>query len=393
LPYHGFVTPSPSSGRRLVALPARLDGWLVEQIVRAWEAGEAVSVVDASSPLARARLDALGAHVWRTPDGDLPLEPGAPPVPEDAWIVQVTSGTTGTPRAVVLSEANVRASASAVAERLSIGPGDRWATALSPAFVGGLATIARSIVIGTPITLMARHRPEDLEAALAEGATLATTVHAALVHLDVTPLRAVIIGAGPATGALPANAITSYGMTETGSGIVYNGRALPGVELDVRESRIFVRGPMVAERLRTGVRILDGEGWLETGDVGVLEDDRLVVWGRAEDLITSGGVHVAPAAVEAAAWDALRGRVHDLVVWGTPDDRFGQVVTLGVVGDSPSPAELRALLDGRLDAAWIPRRVVALPRVPRTETGKPLRRLLPGADPRRASGPRERLRR
>jgi len=374
------MAPTPRNGRRLVALPAQAGPWLVEAIQRAWEHDEAICVVDTASPRLRERLDVLRPHVLRLPKCEVLLEPGAPLLGEQAWMVQVTSGTTGTPRAIVLDEIHVRASANAVGERLAITPRDGWVTALSPAFIGGLATIARSIVAGIPIQLLPRHREDLFRRALEQGATLATTVASALARIDVTPLRAVVLGAQPARGSLPSNAISSYGMTETGSGVVYDGLPLPGVAVAVREGVIRLRGPMIAERTRDGSPVTDVDGWLTTGDVGELVDGRLRVLGRIDDLINTGGVHVPPAPVEAAVLEVLGSRVRDAVVYATADERFGEAVTLAVVADEvPSIDELRALLAERLDAAWIPRRIVAVAAIPRTETGKPLRRLLPGA--------------
>lgn len=352
----------------------------MDAIATAWERGEAVCVVDVSSPMVRQRLDALGAHVLRLESSEITLDPSAPPLRDDAWIVQVTSGTTGAPKAVVLTESNVRASAHAVGERLGISSHDHWTTALSPAFIGGLATIARAIVAGVPITLLARHRPEHFARAVAAGATLTTTVASALLEIDTRPFRAVILGAQPATGNLAPNMHTSYGMTETGSGVVYDGVALPGVEARLVDGLIELRGPMIAQTYRTGAPILGPDGWLATGDVGVLRAGRLEVLGRAGDLINSGGHHVPPDPVEAVLRRTLADRVVDLAVYATADDRLGETVTLAVVAERPpSPADLRRSLEGLIEIPWIPRRVVAVTSIPRTETGKPLRRLLPGA--------------
>ncbi len=378
-------------GRRLVVLPATQDSWLVDEIAAAWEAGEAISVVDLSAPSARARLDAIAAHLLRLPSGDVDLWPDAPPLPEDAAIVQTTSGTTGKPRAVVLTHANVAASARAVHERLALTPRDHWTTALSPAFIGGLATIARALVANVPITLLAQHRPQCFERARALGATLATTVAAALERVDVSFLRAVILGAQPARGALPAHAITSYGMTETGSGVVWNGEPLPGVEVRLEHGAILLRGPMIARSWRDGSPVLDPDGWLHTGDVGDLVDGRLTVVGRAQELINTGGHHVAPAVVEAAVSSALSLDPNTIAVYGTYDDRFGEVVTLAVTtSPAPTVADLAAALADHLDAPWLPRRVVRVTHIPRTDTGKPVRHELPGAVVRPRGAPRGR---
>src|SRR3546814_4295172 len=94
------------------------------------------------------------------------------------------------------------------------------------------------------------------------------------------------------------NAIATYGMTETGSGVVYDGHPLPGVEVRIEGGEILVRGPMVATAYRDGTPVVDAEGWLHTGDLGDLDDGVLTVHGRRGDMIISGGENVHPDPVE-----------------------------------------------------------------------------------------------
>src|SRR5690606_30654860 len=123
-----------------------------------------------------------------------------------------------------------------------------------------------------------------------------------LARLDPAPWRRILLGGQAPPADRPANVIATYGMTETGSGVVYEGRPLPGVEVRVADDgEIHLRGPMLLRAYRDGTDPKDGDGWLPTGDLGELgPDGHLHVHGRRGDLIITGGENVWPTAVERA---------------------------------------------------------------------------------------------
>ena len=177
------------------------------------------------------------------------------------------------------------------------------------------------------------------------GATHVSLVPTALRRIDPAVFRTIVLGGAAPPAVLPANVVTTYGMTETGSGVVYDGRPLDGVEVDVGvDGMIRLRGPMLLRAYRDGSDPLDDDGWLATGDIGrFLHDGRLHVDGRAGDLIITGGENVWPEPVEAVLRD--RPGVVDVGICGTPDDEWGQVVTAVVVPSSGGPPTLDALRD------------------------------------------------
>ena len=138
----------------------------------------------------------------------------------------------------------------------------------------------------------------------ASDATLVSLVATALRRIDPTRFRTIVLGGAPPPDDLADNVVVTYGMTETGSGVVYDGVPLDGVELRVAaDGEIHVRGPMLlrAYRYADGDRDPRVDGWLATGDLGAwLPDGRLRVDGRRADLIISGGENVWPEPVEAA---------------------------------------------------------------------------------------------
>jgi O-succinylbenzoic acid--CoA ligase len=161
-------------------------------------------------------------------------------------------------------------------------------------------------------------------------------------------------------------------MTETGSGVVYDGLPLDGVELRVVDGELQVRGPMLARCYRDGSPTLDGDGWLHTGDAGELVDGRLRVAGRMGDVIVTGAEKVWPAPVEAVL-RTVPG-VADVAVGGRADPAWGQVVVAWVVPDDrAAPPALDALRDAvkAVLPPWAaPRRLVLVDALPRTALGK-----------------------
>ena len=343
----------------LVALDVPAGPAFVTALQRIWDDGDAAAPIDPRlPPPARARVLAALAL-------DQPVEPG------DALVV-ATSGTTGEPRGVVLTHDAVRASALATSARLGVDPDrDRWLCCLPLAHVGGLSVVTRALVTGTPLDV---HPGFDAAAVDASPATLVSLVATALGRIDPTRWRRIVLGGSAPPDDLPPNVVTTYGMTETGSGVVYDGVPLDGVEVRVDDDgAIHVRGPMLLRTYRDGTDPKDADGWFRTGDLGALAPDgRLVVHGRAGDLIITGGENVWPDAVEAT----LRHHpgVAEVAVAGRPDPEWGQRVVAWVVPADPSRPptldDLRAAAKDHLPAFAAPREVRLVDALPRTPLGK-----------------------
>jgi acyl-CoA synthetase (AMP-forming)/AMP-acid ligase II len=165
------------------------------------------------------------------------------------------------------------------------------------------------------------------------------------------------------------------------------GRVIPGVEVEVRDEDgsplvrlnpglIFLRGDQVSGEY-AGVSVLDAEGWFPTGDRGwVDEEGYLFIEGRADDTIIRGGENIAPAEIEDVLME--HPAVADAAVVGLPDDEWGQriaaVVTIEGEGDGLAPEDLIEWVRGRLRSSKTPDLVAFWPELPRTPTGKLLRR-------------------
>ena len=353
-------------------------------------------------------------------------------VPARTDLILRTSGsTTGTGRLIAMSAAALMASARATHARLG-GPGT-WLLTLPAHHVAGLQILTRSLEAGTePVVVdtSAGFSPTALAEALS-SARPSTGAAASRLYVSLVPTQlvrvlqdpqarralaeadAVLLGGAAADPALLARArgagvtvVTTYGMSETGGGCVYNGRPLEGVEVTIHApdaegaGRVLISGPVLAEDYLQppGHSPADspagspkaGEGFhrsgarrvLATSDRGRLHPDgRLEVLGRLDDVIITGGIKVEPRHVE----EALTGidGVAEACVVGLPDEQWGSRVVAAVVlepvgqpGRSKrwDDAALRGAVRARLDGAHAPKRVVVLETLPLRPSGKVDRR-------------------
>ncbi len=342
----------------------------VDALRDVWDGGDAAFPVDQRLPHAAkaALLVAMAAGRVIDEHGLTTLDDGAPIEPGDALVV-ATSGSTGVPKGVVLTHDAVRASALATCDRLGVTQDDHWLACLPLAHVGGLAVVTRAMIVGTSLTVLAAFDPVIVEGV---GASHVSLVPTALRRIDPAVFDTIVLGGAAPPADLPANVVTTYGLTETGSGVVYDGRPLEGVEARVdAHGLISLRGPMLLRAYRDGADPLV-DGWLPTGDVGRwLDDGRLHVEGRAGDLIVTGGENVWPEPIEAVLRDAPG--VVDVAVCGTPDDEWGQRRhrrRRAVTDGSPSLDSLRDAVKAVLPAYCAPRRLVLADAIPRTALGK-----------------------
>ncbi|HVM20641.1 MAG TPA: AMP-binding protein [Egibacteraceae bacterium] len=354
----------------------------VEVLHRLWDDGAAVlPLPDEGAAASRLMAAARPTGVW-TETGVVARTDGVG-VADGTALVVATSGSTGAPRSVVLSRSAVEASARASLRRIEVADSDRWLCCLPLHHIAGLQVVVRSRLMGAAPVVLPRFDP--VEIAARRDASLIALVPTMLRRLlaarvDLSHLRTVLLGGAPAPRWLLAEAraagltvVQTYGMTETSGGCVYDGVPLGGVEVRLDDAgRIHVRGPVLFDGYRFGDRrdVLAG-GWLRTADLGRLTGGRLVVEGRADDVIITGGENVAADAVA----DLLERHpaVAEAAVVGRPDPEWGEVVIAVVVPHGttpPSLPELRDFVGAAMGRHAAPRDLVVVTALPRLANGK-----------------------
>jgi O-succinylbenzoic acid--CoA ligase len=356
--------------------------------------GPAVAPVDPGLPPARLRgvLRMLAPTAVITPDG-VTRRRGGRPVAGGTALVIVTSGSTGGLKAAELSAAAVHASARASLERIGARPGERWLCCLPASHIAGTQVLVRSLLAGVRPLICAPSDTAAIASAAREGC-----VHAALVPTQLrrvlelggqgssglAGLRTVLLGgAAPPAGlvdtasAAGARVVTTYGMTETCGGCVYDGLPLDGVAVQADAgARIRLAGPVLLSgyRLRPDLTaaVMDGS-WFVTSDLGRMDPDGcLRVLGRADDVITTGGEKVIPGEVAAAI--ETHPAVREAIVFGVADAEWGERVTSVIVltegASPPTLAEMRAHVAERIGASAAPREVVITSQIPLLPSGK-----------------------
>lgn len=369
--------PTLTSVHELVAVALPGGPAFIETLIRIWNHGDAILPVDPGlpAPALSQLFAALRPARFIDPSGDEHfLDDGCPVADGDA-LVMATSGSTGAPKGVVHTHDSIRASASATNTALGVDPTiDKWLCCLPLSHIGGFSVLTRSLASNTPIEIHSSFDAAKVEAAARiGGATLTSLVPTTLRRIDPTPFRRIVVGGSAPFVGLPDNAITSYGMTETGSAVVYDGRLLPEVEIRLADGEILVRGPMLMRCYRDASDPRDTNGWFATGDEGEWGNDgRLVVHGRRGDMITTGGEKVWPVAVEQVL--GAHPAVREVAITGKSDPEWGQIVVAFVVPiDTAAPPtldHLRAFVKNQLPAFMAPKQIHLVRKIPRTSIGK-----------------------
>jgi O-succinylbenzoic acid--CoA ligase len=289
-----------------------------------------------------------------------------------------TSGSTGAPKPVELTFGNWLWSAIGSGVALGVDPQERWLSPLPLSHVGGLSVVVRSAIYGTTAVVHERWDTDRVLSELAD-ATLVSLVPTTLARLldaglqDPPRLRTVLLGGAPIPPALARRArdagvrvTETYGLTEACSQVTTGGPPLFCTAVEIApDEEILVSGPTVA-----------GGGVLRTGDLGRLDErGHLHVTGRKADTIVTGGENVAPTEVEAVL--AEHAAVAEAAVHSRPDAEWGEAVVATVVLRAhATEAELRAHAAAHLAAYKVPKAIAFAESLPRTRSGKLLRRAL-----------------
>jgi acyl-CoA synthetase (AMP-forming)/AMP-acid ligase II len=349
-------------------------------------------------------------------------------------VVIYTSGTTSTPKGVLLRHENLVSYVLGSVEFASAGDTEAALVSVPPYHIAAVANVITNLYAGRRTLVLEAFAPgEWLRTVREEEVTSAMVVPTMLARIidsdedrSVPTLRSLSYGGAPMPTALIERAlrewtgvgfVNAYGLTETSSTVALLGpddhraaiesrdpavrarlssvgRPLPGIELEIRgtageplgvgqSGRICVRGGQVSAEYAGLGRAVDDRGFFDTRDEGYLDPaGYLFISGRTDDTIIRGAENIAPAEIE----DVLlrHPAVLDAVVFGVPDQEWGQRIEAAVVPRPETdldPADLRDFTLQALRSSKTPDRFWFLDALPRTETGKLLRRLVPGLIP------------
>jgi O-succinylbenzoic acid--CoA ligase len=379
-------SPYPDVMARLIALDMPASKTFVELVQRVWSNGDAVLPIDQRLPQhgKKLLLDAMSPSEIIDASFDSSALPDGRPMQDGEALVIASSGSTGSPKGIIHTHSSVLAGAQASASRLQLTASDHWLVCIPDSHVGGFSIISRAMHTGAALSLHPNFDVTAVRQAAENGATHTSLVATALSRIDTSLFKTILLGGSSAPANLPNNVITTYGMTETGGGVVYNGEPLSNVEIKIEEGEIYLRCPMLTCGYRNEQTLSLKDGWYATGDMGEINNGKLSVHGRKTDMIITGGENVWPSAVEASL--SSHPMIDQVVVRGTPDTNWGQrVVAYVVLNGSLNSSEESLLSDLRehvkhtLPAFCAPQQVIVLNQIPRTSLGKVDAQALPSA--------------
>jgi O-succinylbenzoic acid--CoA ligase len=358
--------------KSLLAIDLALGPELEVAIRNCVEVREPFCVLDqrTSSRRREEELDALGATSVLT-GGERTTRSTGRMVDDEIGLVMLTSGSSGAPKAAELTWDALAASAVMTQRSLRTAQPPVWYPVLPANHIGGLAVLLRTVFDDARVLW---GNVEDIDDAPRRGATHVALVRTQLARHDVTGFSKVLLGGARPPSALGQNIISTWGMTETGSGIVYDHRPLEGVQVVSVAGELAVRSPTLFRSYRTMARprILGPDGrddWFPTGDAGDVLDGLVSVKGRIGYVITTGGEKLWPDDLEAVI--ATVPGVLDVAVTAVEDAEWGERVIALVVGTRTDLTTAIADVANERIGPWAkPKEVRFVQAIPRTSNGK-----------------------
>jgi len=295
--------------------------------------------------------------------------------PEIALVV-TTSGSTGNPKAVALSAKALIANARATHQFIGAKIGDRWSLLLPTTHIAGLNILIRSIELGTI--------PVSVDNTADFTAIVPTQLHRALtadtkLFSHLKGCRAILVGGAPLSEetrnlatARGLNIITTYGATETCGGVIYDGVPLNGAEFKLIDGRIALKGPQLANGYLGGEFPID-DGWFLTSDHGEINNGKLVVLGRIDDQIISGGEKISLSAVESYLQSEFANQ--EIVAFAKADPEWGEKLCIATTA-ALSIEAVASKLKTKFGSHASPKEVHTVSNIPYLSIGKPDRKRL-----------------
>ena len=295
---------------------------------------------------------------------------------EAAQVIVNTTGSSGIQKRVLLSTEAIEVSAQLSNSEIGAKPGDVWSLLLPINHIAGLNVLARSIKLGSDVVGVNQVAnftaivPTQLHRALFSDSKL-------LTHLQ--NCKSVLVGGSPASKTLldlakanGINVITTYGMTETSGGCVYDNKALPGVSVMVDESgRLKIKGPILATGYENNQELWNKQfkdGWFLTSDLGVVIKNEVQIIGRADDVVISGGENISLNAIEIELTANFPSA--NFLATAISDPEWGQKICL-ICDEQIDKEKIAHVLKEKLGKQFVPKEFLVVKQIPEIGIGKP----------------------
>jgi O-succinylbenzoic acid--CoA ligase len=304
-------------------------------------------------------------------------------VPARVSIVVSTTGSSGASKEVGLSASALLSSARASNKALGAEFGNSWSLLLPLSHIAGINVLVRALELGTEPIDLRNHEGEYPRVDFT--AIVPTQLYRALngdQHLlaHLAGAKAVLVGGAALTTDLHLqaekagiNVVVTYGMTETSGGCVYNGVPLDGVEISITpEKRIAIKGTVLAHTYLGAEALWETQckdGWFFSSDFGRIENEKLIVEGRSDDVIISGGENISLSSIESALHTHFPHK--NFAAFAVKDSKWGEALHIAIAGDGfPSEADVAQYLGEQFGDFSKPKGYLHLPELPLIGIGK-----------------------
>jgi O-succinylbenzoic acid--CoA ligase len=287
-----------------------------------------------------------------------------------------TTGSTGVVKRVRISTSAIANSAKLSNTALGAKSGDVWSLLLPTHHIAGLNVLARSVLLETKVVGIDKHA--DFSAIVPTQLYKALNGESELLN-HLKNCKAVLVGGAPITNELfnqaiasDINIVTTYGMSETSGGCVYDNVPLAGVEIAISETGLIkIKGPILASGYEDGEALWNqcfSDGWFTTSDLGYLKAGKLFVTGRADDVIISGGENISLTAIESKLSDSFPGV--NFLATSIPDPLWGTKLCL-LADKEVEQDKIAEVLIPALGKAAVPKDFLEVHEIPQIGIGKP----------------------
>ena len=304
-------------------------------------------------------------------------------VPSRISVVVSTTGSSGTSKEVGLSASALLSSARASNKALGAEFGNSWSLLLPLTHIAGINVLVRALELGTEPIDLRNYQGEYPRADFT--AIVPTQLFKALngdqqLLAHLVDAKAVLVGGAALTTDLHLqaekagiNIVVTYGMTETSGGCVYNGLPLEGIEISITpEKRIAIKGPVLAHTYLGAEALWDTQykdGWFHSSDIGRIENEKLIVEGRSDDVIISGGENISLSAIESSLHAHFPHK--NFAAFSVKDSKWGDALHVAIAGDGfPSEEEIAQYLGEQFGDFSKPKGFLHLPELPLIGIGK-----------------------